>query len=834
MPTVIHLIPSCHADFAWGHRRSWHERRYALVIRDVLEIMRINPKFHWFLETYAEELRPFLDKEPALVPEFIRRVCQGRIEICGCISNPILNQVGGETLIRNITLGRKFFAPFLGRQNAEVYTAIDLFPGYSQIPQILRLGGFKYFRCSRPMLARVGEFVWRGIDGTAILCSQGGYDGSPLSQSKIYLEYKQNREKAKKTIIEYIHKDSKHPAGIVWYPFGGDDRRPLKDYDGTTDLELFDFLDSWRRKENVPLKISTPGCFFRDLETRIKKLPVLCGELHWSGCTPRFGLYGNNNVNVFWPRIEDKLITLEILHCLPTLGRPARPGSACKTDAYWIELLATTGHANNFSFKADYHRLLKKLKKLEQNCDRAIDKQFKQITVKTGNSHEQKITIFNPLSWEREDVVQIPRPMRMKNSAGFHVVDSDGKPAPVQIDKRQLNGSEAGQTIIFQARVPAFGFKTYQVIPRYEAQARLSDFPRAKETYLKVDDGVITSLKINDQGTELAGKRGLAVKYYSIDPSVVCYGGCDTNGPFEGGGVWRVNKTRLESGPLYHAYSASGELAGHKVEHKIIHYHTLPRIEFITTIDSMGGDGYLTFEINPSFDGRVKAQAPFAVEKRTGSFAALGPGEDSIHCPGRFFADRWIDYASEQFGICLIGARGYEGYAFDKKRRRLHHFLLKNRSLETQGSRPWLTKLSPLHTGRGKHRFRYALAPHPGNWGTDQLHRKALEYHFPFLVLNAREIRAVYAKPFVEIRPANVFISAMRFVSARVMEIRLYEMLGRESEVEIFLNHGAGKATKVDFHGTERRDEKIIQSNGRLAFRMKPWEIATFRIHFKL
>lgn len=830
---VLHLIPSCHADFAWGHTRRWHERRYAQVIKDVLDIMEKRSDFRWYLETYGEELRPFMERHPDLMAAFRRRVQEGRIDICGVFSNPIFNEIGGETLVRNIILGRKCFSDILGDKPLEVYAAIDLFPGYMQIPQILRLGGFKYLRFSRPSFTRVGDFIWKGMDGSTIMCSRGTYDGSPLTfaNSKVYKTYKTAWPAAKKEFLDFIKKDSRHPTAVIWHPLDGDDRRPLKDLDGRTDLDLFGFVDRWHECEEVPLRFSTPSIFFNELAGRAERLRIISRELDWSGVTTRFGLYGNNNLNVFWLRIEDKIVLLEGLVCLRFLWTSEISSLHLDTNDMWHKLLTTTGHASNFSFSRDYNILLKKLQGLDKRCEVETERQISGITTVCGKVCGVPVTVFNPLSWDRADVATVRIPLSGVLPKNLLVLDADGNSVPCQAQKARKNNAEAEATVSFCARVPGFGFSVYYISDGELTKNPATMASARRDVSAEVREGTLYSLKADCRTRELLGRRGASVRYYEVDPAVLCWAD-ETNGPLLDEVCYAGKGEDHLSGPVFDRYTARGYFGTHTVRHEIYKYHQTGRIDFRTRINSSGGDGCFVFEVCPSFKGTMKAQVPFGVEKRTGGFALLGPEENSRFCPDRFFADRWIDYSDVRGGLCLIGARGYGGYAFDRGKNRFQHFFLKNRDMKSRlATIPWFFKLSCLQSGRGTHNFEYALVPHAGGWNTAQLHRRVLEFHFPLLVYADRDVKALGDQVICKLEPENIFISAMRLLQPGIVEIRLYEMQGLESKVELFLKFKLSEVVEVDFQGVKLTGRSIKEKRGTLMFSMAAWEIVTLNLY---
>ena len=260
--------------------------------------------------------------------ELRRRIQQGRIEVApNAISNPAFDAVGGETFIRNMVYGRRYFQRVFDT-STEVYTANDLTPGHSQIPQLLKKGGYRFYRFTRPSLNELVDFYWEGLDGTRILSSRGGYGYGTLADARAFPhDFAENWPRVANVIYEEIkHRfiivyrrgkpvdkvqidySTLGNAGIVWYSRGGDDCRPLRDLRGKP-VDIIGLVREWNRREEVPLQFATPTEYFTELEKHSESFPVLSGVLDSSGCACRFGILGNESLFVWWFRDEIAITT---------------------------------------------------------------------------------------------------------------------------------------------------------------------------------------------------------------------------------------------------------------------------------------------------------------------------------------------------------------------------------------------------------------------------------------------------------------------------------------------------------------------------------------------
>jgi len=143
----IFIIPYCHPDWAWTHTRAWHEKRYCLVLNEVLNIMNEYEDFRYYIDSYITFLEPFLRNYPERFEELKKRVKEEKIAICGTFTNLRVNMVGEETFIRDIIYGRRIFNELFPEAELTVYAGnVDVAVGHPQLPQIFKKSGYKYFR----------------------------------------------------------------------------------------------------------------------------------------------------------------------------------------------------------------------------------------------------------------------------------------------------------------------------------------------------------------------------------------------------------------------------------------------------------------------------------------------------------------------------------------------------------------------------------------------------------------------------------------------------------------------------------------------------------------
>ena len=180
---------------------------------------------------------------------------------------------------------------------------------------------------------------------------------------------------------------------------------------------------------------------------------------------------------------------------------------------------------------------------------------------------------------------------------------------------------------------------------------------------------------------------------------------------------------------------------------------------------------------------------------------------------------RWIDLTDEK-GTHGLGLLNDSKYGFD-----------------VRGN---VLRISVVHgptdpdpeADRGEQELLYSLYPHTGGWVEAETFRRGYELNSPLLA------RAGMAHPgkwpaeqsFVRVTPGNVILSTLKKEAGyfnRAVVLRVYETSGKETEavVELPITFAA-----VETNLIEDPLEKVAVDGKMLRFKVKPFEIKTFRI----
>ena len=170
---TVHAAGNSHIDMAW----LWPWTETVEVVRNtfstVLQLMRQYPDF-CYAQSAAQDYAWMEEKYPAIFQQIQQRVKEGRWEIVGGMwVEPDLNMPDGESLVRQILMGKGYFQQRFG-VDVKIGWNPDSF-GYNwQLPQIYKRAGIDYFMTAKLNWNDTTKFPyklfwWESPDGSRVL-----------------------------------------------------------------------------------------------------------------------------------------------------------------------------------------------------------------------------------------------------------------------------------------------------------------------------------------------------------------------------------------------------------------------------------------------------------------------------------------------------------------------------------------------------------------------------------------------------------------------------------------------------------------------------------------
>ena len=174
LDVTLHGIGHAHMDIAYLWTVDQIRLKNARTYSNVLRLMDRDPEF-LFSHSQPALYEMTAKDYPDLFSRIQERVDEGRWEVMGGMwVEPDLNIPGGEALVRQLKLGRSYFAEHFGDVETMVLWLPDTFGFPGQIPQLMRQAGLKWFVTNKlnwNQINRVpwSSHVWEGIDGSQVM-----------------------------------------------------------------------------------------------------------------------------------------------------------------------------------------------------------------------------------------------------------------------------------------------------------------------------------------------------------------------------------------------------------------------------------------------------------------------------------------------------------------------------------------------------------------------------------------------------------------------------------------------------------------------------------------
>lgn len=268
-PSAHTLIATGHAhiDSAWLWPIRETVRKCARTFSNVVALMDEHPELR-FACSSAQQLLWVKERYPDLYDRIRQKVATGQFTLVGGQwVEPDTNMPGAEATVRQLVMGKQFFADEFGVDTTEVWLP-DTFGYTAALPQVIRLCGADWFMTQKISWNQTNRmphhtFWWEGIDGTRVFTHFPPIEtyNAELSPAELAHAQRTYADHATGTV-------SLAPFG--WGDGGGGPTREMvaaahrqADLDGSPRVEL-----------------GTPGDFYRRAVDESTDLPVWTGEMY--------------------------------------------------------------------------------------------------------------------------------------------------------------------------------------------------------------------------------------------------------------------------------------------------------------------------------------------------------------------------------------------------------------------------------------------------------------------------------------------------------------------------------------------------------------------------
>jgi alpha-mannosidase len=797
----VFIVPNFHpASCGWLTTFS-RERVYcANSYLNQLDRVRDDPSYK-FLFSEVNNLIAIMNFKPERVPEFKRRVMEGRVELVnGYFLESTINLSGGEALVRLGVEGLRWYEKVVGTKPKYSWN-IDTCGVHEQMPQIAVGLGFEAMVYTRKNPAGKSVFWSTSPDGSQILTLCPGHyaEASSIFTTEKALDEQQLNDL--ETLFE--QKADITPEGVPILVLAGSG-----DYSLAPALQSYptQLLNQWKDAQmRNPITFATLSDYLESILPRIRSgasaIPSFDGGTDYS-----FDAFWieNYEVKTRYRRSEQTLQAAEMLSSFAYLSAdydyPVQALNDC-----WI-LMCLNMDRNTLWGSAGGMVFLSKESWDVQDRLNWVDRTTRMSLESAAKSvllEGEGIGLFNQLNWKRND------PVTLHLGADANIAGAASELLP-------------DSTVLCQLEMPSTGVGGWQLERRAATSPSRIELPGIIETkYYSVrvdrDTGAITSLKFKRSGRELLAAPAnvvVAERPEKKEPSPADFMVPRSERVRIATSSDHSSTVGLWQGRVAYTIEVNGAFVGGGQIRRLVRlYHESPRIDFETELNDV-----------PDYTV-VVAEFPLAeevLEIRRGipygfSHGSWNRPDPNLHgwTKGIVPAIRWTDYSLSVGGGLSIFDRGASGREIVGSTPIIY---LLNAENQYHGyPNPWLS-------GAGKHNVSYALYPHEESWNEARVPQMAWEYNCPPIVVGnyaAQKPRSILETS------NNVIVEALRCELGH-LELRMVECLGSSGTASVKLMLPHKRAVLTDMTGREKSE---LSKSDTYHINIKPQQIVT--IHFE-
>jgi alpha-mannosidase len=823
---TIRAVGNSHIDMAW----LWPWTETVEVVRNtfqsVLDLMREYPDFRFTMSS-ARTYEWMQEKYPDIFRQIEQRVKEGRWEIIGGMwVEPDLNMLAGESLVRQILVGKRYFEKNFG-VDVKIGWNPDSF-GYNwQLPQIYKKSGMDYFVTQKLLWAHEYTvfpyklFWWQSPDGSRLLTYfphdyAGGIDADKLGEDlSIWMP------------SIYGKKLEDTPEMIHLYGVG--------DHGGGPTRTMLDHAQQLKTPGTVfpKFEFSFAGDFFRDLEQKLPTMhvPTWDGELYFAYHRGVFTTQAETKRRI--RRAEESMLDAETFASLASLYGRVYPQD--EMELAWKNLLFDHFHdiMPGSGIAVNYLDAKRNLEDVTRVANEVAHGSLDEIAAHVNTRADGvPVIVFNPLAWPRTEVIeveaQLPGPARQ-----IQVVDSSGNPAESQL--LSIDAETHRAHFLLLSHTPGFGYATYFVraataalagrsLLKASADSLENEFIRFK---LDPQTGCMTNLfdkrssneALAPAETDTGGPKnstcGNLLQTFVDKPKR--WDAWNIDADFEDN-HWDLDKADevklVENGPLRAVIRIKNHFQNSSFVRDITMYAGVPRVD--VKMQAEWHEKHILLKVAFPLSARsdkATFEIPYgSVERPT---TRNTPAEKAqFEVP----ALRWADISDARHGFSLLNDCKY---GYDAKGNVLRLSLLR--------SPEW----PDPHADEGRHEFTYSLYPHGGSWRDALTVRQGYELNYKLISMQTAKHEGALPPQhsFLQTKSDNILITALKKAEDDgALILRFYEWAGKDGDVNIQLPAGAQSVSQVNL--MEKMGESVQVQNERVTFHTKPYEIKTLKVEF--
>lgn len=780
----VTAVGHAHIDTAWLWPVRETVRKCARTFANQLSLMERYPEFV-FGASQPQHFVFVKEHYPQLYERMKVAVAEGRLEPQGGMwVEADCNIISGESMVRQILHGKNFFRDEFGIDVNHLWLP-DVFGYSAAMPQILRQAGMEYFLTQKWSWSQFNEFPhtsfrWRGIDGSEVLTH---FPPENTYNSQLDTEYIL-------PAVENFKERGFMDHFISLYGVG--------DGGGGPKAENIELGRRMANLEGAPrVQFGRAVDFFKVLKSYEKDLPLWVGELYLE--LHRGTLTSQAKVKRENRRLENRLQSLEIL---------ASHGGVAdypieEFDAIWKGVMLNQFHdiIPGSSINPVYEVTHKEYEEAHRRCDAITEILGTRLLETAGNC----LTLVNTTDRIWRGAVTLP-------------VWWEGEVAPV-LGSHFSKVQKEGGRLVCVCEIEAHSMVTLEMMETEEVVVSTEEEPFVLQNdlvrYVFSQEGALVSAWDFEMERELVveGEVGNQLTLYRDHPNN--WDAWDVDLFYEG-----------EVEDVIRCVSARSEVDG-PARGRLIFEYEMGDSTLRQTVSLMNNTKRLDFKNHVDWRERhrmLRVSFPVVVDTTEASFdiqygyVTRPTHRNTSWDLARFevCGHRYADLSNQSFGVALLNDCKY-GY-------KVHGNVL---DLNLLRSPNYPDPKADL----GEHEFTYSLLPHVDTLIHSPVMREAMALNYEPIIYEGMRPKGGEAKvtfPWKLQGSGLSMTTVKRAEKSDDLIVRVVETRGRH--VEGFL-HSKENAEIRQVDLLEWEEGTLVPFG---AFKMKPFEIATFRLRTKL
>jgi len=793
----IHVTGNSHIDVIWFWR-FYPETVYdccQLTYTRATDNLMLRPEY-----TFAHSQAALYEATEKYFPELFAKIrkyiAEGRWEIVGGMY--VEAEGGGpsgESFVRQFLYGKRYFRSKFG-VDVKVGWLVDNWTQPWQLPQIMEKSGVDYYVFMR---GAPGQhlFWWQSPDGSKVLTCH-------------LVSYIQHLMTRPFPDWDSFAREIEHRYGVrdCMVVIGSGDHGG-----GPTFTEI-ENVAQLEKESSSRIFFDTTKKYFEVLLPQSGSLPTVNYELGYEavGC-----LTGLAEVRKENRRAENLLIDAEkfqvIADLVSGIGYPK--GELAEA---WKKVLFNQFHDSigGCISPSATEVALKSYAEVQATARKALDSALQAIAAQV-DCPTPTLLVFNPLSWERDDLVEAEAPVPLTGEV--RITDEHGTEVPTQIIDEGLKGGKGKAKFIFVAeKVPSLGYRGYRITSGdgtggpTDLRVTESEMENACfKVRISPKTGNPESIYDKRTGRELLRDGGMTFEAFEDmgESEGFLVGGNRARDAHIAllGRPWRIESDPrievLERGPVRAVVRVTKRYQGSYFTQDIVLYSRLDRIDFNLMIDWH------------DIHRLIKAVFPLNVDKGTltsdspyGSIVRPQTGEERLTI-------QWVDLSNEEHGVAVLND---SRYGYDALEDNIRLSLLRSPT-------------EPMYsTEEGMHTLRYSLYPHKAKAMVDVV-RRAFEFNDGLMPVNqgAHKGKLPRSSQLIGLSPDNIILTTLKKAEdGDDIIARFYEIDGKQCTAAVTFPKDIATVNMVNL--LEENIAALTPTGRGVTAKTGPHEIVTIKI----